>query len=54
MVFIVTEKESQNSTTLTGGTAWCEFPKEPYFTEYMMEGVTSNENEIYLQAPTGR
>ena len=48
LVFILNEKDSGGHLS-----AWCEFTKEPYFVEYCMEGVTPQDNEIYLDISSG-
>jgi len=45
LVFVLSERDSESH----GVTAWCEFTQESYFIEYCMEGVTPEDNEIYLE-----
>lgn len=44
---------SQTIGVSSGATAWCEIPVDPYFTEFNMEGISANDNEIYMEIAAG-
>ena len=39
---------------LGGSSVWCELPYESFFSEYVHEGVTNDEPEIYLEVCPGQ
>ena len=49
-IFVLSEKDIRAN----GATAWCEIPKDAYFSDYKMEGVTTEDNEIFMEINTGR
>ena len=50
LIFVLSEKDIRAN----GATAWCEIPKDAYFSDYKMEGVTTEDNEIFMEINTGR
>ncbi len=36
-----------------GAIAWCELPVQTYFSEFDMEGITPQDDEIYMQISAG-
>ena len=48
--FIVTDLSTSGSNSPMGGPCvWCEINHANFFQEYNLEGVTKEENEIYLE-----
>ncbi|ODM90921.1 Checkpoint protein HUS1 [Orchesella cincta] len=47
LIFVLSDKEAANAASSVS--AWGEIPKDPYFSEYAMEGVSAEDNEIYLE-----
>ncbi|CAG7720273.1 unnamed protein product, partial [Allacma fusca] len=44
-IFVLSEKDVRTN----GATAWCEVPKDAYFSDYKMEGISPTDNEIYME-----
>lgn len=51
LIFVLSDKEAANASTAIS--AWGEVPKDPYFCEYAMEGISAEANEIYLEISPG-
>lgn len=49
LIFILTDKETKANDV----TGWCEFSVNELFLEYVMEGLTPEDNEIYLDVSAG-
>ncbi|CAL8120024.1 unnamed protein product [Orchesella dallaii] len=47
LIFVLSDKEAANAASSVS--AWGEIPRDPYFSEYAMEGVSPEDNEIYLE-----
>jgi len=50
IIFVLSEKEVKAN----GVTSWCEFAADKLFSEYIMEGHSAQENEIYLEISLGK
>lgn len=51
LIFVLSDKEAGNAASSIS--AWGEVPKDPYFCEYQMEGVSAEENQIFLEISPG-
>ena len=48
--FIITELNASGTSTSMGGPCvWCQIDHTHFFQDYTLEGVTKDENEIYLE-----
>ena len=50
LYFIVTDLSSSGTASAMGGPCvWCDIDHSHFFQDYCLEGVTKEENEIYLE-----
>lgn len=52
LIFVLPDKDAANATSTVS--IWGEIPQDPYFAEYAMEGVSPDQNEIFLEIYPGK